>query len=377
MKNLIQLYNKSSIRVLGLMSGTSLDGLDIADICFESKESFPKMRFYRYFFIPYKKEMQKEILTTIQNQNTKQMTRLHYKLGNFFADSILEYIQNHSLQNKIELIASHGQTIYHQGAVCTLQIGEADIIARKTSLPVIFDFRALDIANGNQGAPLIPYFDQYLQALQKTKILFLNLGGIANFSIIHNQKKIFGDTGPANILLNLLVTWKTKGALSYDKDGLLAKQGKINNKLLQELLRHPFIALKLPKSTGHEDFGMEFLQEILKNYDELDWKDILRTLTFFSATTIATACSPYLKENTMIVVSGGGLHNPVLMEDLKKEFAAFKIKSFTEIFGFPADAKEAVAFAYFAYQKFQENSNIPSFGKIAYTNNRSTTSSLS
>ena len=366
MKKIINLYNKKSIRVLGLMSGTSLDGLDIADICFKSNNFSHKMKFYRYFFQPYQKKIQKKILLTIKKQDTKDTTRVHYELGNFFADCILEYLKKYALKNKIDLIASHGQTIYHQGAICTLQIGEADIIAKKTKIPVVFDFRAMDIALGRQGAPLVPYFDKYLQTTQIRKILFLNLGGIANFSITNKKNIIFSDTGPCNILLNLLVFWKTKGKMLYDKDALFAKKGQQNNQLLQELLAHPFFTQKKQKSTGYEEFGEEFLQTILENHQSLDWKDILKTLTLLSAKTIAMTCKQYLIGNSFVVVSGGGIHNPLLMEYLKNEFFPFEIKNFTNVFGFEADAKEAAAFAYFGYQKFCENSNIPPFGKIAF-----------
>lgn len=372
MKNITDLYNKKSIRVLGLMSGTSLDGLDIADISFESNSFLPKIKFNRYFFVAYKKDLQKKILQAIRKKNIKNLAQLHYELGHFFADCVLEYIAKNSLKNHIDLIASHGQTIYHKGGVCSLQIGEADIITQKTKIPVVFDFRAMDIAQDKQGAPLVPYFDKYLQAQTTNKILFLNLGGIANFSIMSEQEQIFSDTGPCNILLNLLVFWKTDGKMLYDKNANFAKEGKQNNKLLQELLLHPYFHnifhnKKIRKSTGYEEFGENFLQTIVEKYHYLNWKDILKTLTLLSAKTIAMACKKYLPKKSFVVVNGGGMHNPLLMKYLKTEFAPFEIKSFTDVFGFNADAKEAAAFAYFGYQKFQNNSPIPSLGKIAFT----------
>ncbi len=369
MENIVNLYKSTKIRILGLMSGTSLDGLDLADISFQSKSFFFSMEFHNYAFFPFTKNMRTKILTTIREKKAQQISELNYELGQFFADCILKYINKQSLAQKIGLIASHGQTIYHKGSKCTLQIGEADIITQRTKIPVVFDFRAADIASGGEGAPLVPYFDQYLQTQKKETILFLNLGGIANFSITTNQGLVFSDTGPANILLNLLVTWKTKGEFFYDKDANFARQGKIDLSLLQELLAHPFFSVKPPKSTGYEDFGEEFLKTILHKYSKLDWKDILITLTFLSATTIANICKKYLIKNSVVAVSGGGLHNPLLMEYLQIEFAPFELKDFTEVFNLDADAKEAAAFAFFAYEKFQKTNKFSltkkKFGKLA------------
>ena len=365
MKISTNLAKQDSIRVIGLMSGTSLDGLDLADIQFKSKKYFPIMEFKKYVFIPYNQSIRKKIKSCIKKQNNIEILDLSYELGHFFAKVILQYTKKNSCHKKIDLIASHGQSIYHQGGKYSQQIGEADIIALKTKIPVVFDFRSADIARGKQGAPLVVYFDEYLQKTKKEKILFLNLGGIANFSILKEKKMLSSDTGPANILLNLLVSKKTKNKYICDQDGIFAKKGKINEALYKELLAHPFLSKTLPKSTGYEDFGEVFLNNILFNYTHLDWKDILRTLTLFSATSIADCCKKFINTQSIIAVSGGGIHNPILMEDLRKFFKGYCVQNFSEIFGFDSDAKEAVAFAYFAYQRIQKNSALQ-LGKIAY-----------
>ena len=353
MKIITNLAKQDSIRVIGLMSGTSLDGLDIADISFKRNEHFPSMEFKKYFFIPYNQSLRSKIISCIKKQNNIEILELSYELGNFFAKAVLQYTKENSCYEKIDLIASHGQSIYHKGGKYSQQIGEADIISLQTKIPVVFDFRTAEIARGKQGAPLVVYFDEYLQKTKKEKILFLNLGGIANFSILGEKEKkmIASDIGPANILLNLLVAKKTKNEYHCDQDGKFSKQGKINKILYQELLNHRFLSQSLPKSTGHEDFGENFLNYILDKYKHLNWKDILRTLIFFSASSIANCCKEFIKAESIIAVSGGGIHNPILMEDLRNCFKGFLIKNFSEVFGFDADAKESAAFAYFAYKK--------------------------
>lgn len=369
MNTIYNLYRKQDTRILGLMSGTSLDGLDIADISFQSKGV--DFYFNNYQLFPFSKKQRMCILQSFQG-NAKMICQLNYDLGNFFADCILQYLKQHKLKTEMfDLIASHGQTIYHLGGNSTLQLGEADLIAYKTKIPVIFDFRAVDIVTGSQGAPLIPYFDQYLQKKLKKPTLFINLGGIANFTYVNENEIVFSDTGPANILLNLLVRIKTNGEYYCDKNNIFSKNGKVVSTVLDDLLKHPFLMQVIPKSCGHEEFGEKFLKQTIKNYPTVSFADLLTTLTTFSSKTIVQVCEKYLKDkDSLIVVSGGGVHNKLLMKNLKKDFMPFKINKIEELFTFGSDAKESVAFAYFANEKFNNVKWKPlakkSFGKIAF-----------
>ena len=372
MQSINNLYKKKNKRIIGLMSGTSLDGLDLVDVSIHNEKSTIKIIFHSYNFFPYSKEQRQQILTAMKGK-PDIICQIHYDLGKFFAACVNKYFLNKKLDYSLfDLIASHGQTIYHLGGKSTLQIGEADTIAYLTKIPVIFDFRAIDIVSGGQGAPLMPYFDQYLQNQLEIPALFLNLGGIANFSFIDEKKgMISSDTGPANILLNLLVEKYTDGKMSYDKDGKLAKKGKIDNTILKELLKHPFLNLALPKSCGHEEFGENFLETILVKYKRTSFENLLHTLTAFSASSIAQTCLKYLKSsNSIIIVSGGGVNNPLLMHYLSKYLAPFKVENFNKLFDYDGKAKEAVAFAYFAYEKFNQSIWQPltkkSFGKLAF-----------
>ncbi len=371
MRKISDCYKLEKKRILGLMSGTSLDGLDLADVSFQSKNKITKIIFHSYQFFPYDKKQRNQILQAMQG-SSKQLCQIHYELGKFFAKCVLKYLKKKSLAaNSFSLIASHGQTFYHCKNIGSLQLGEADILAHETQIPVVFDFRPADIASGGDGAPLAPYFDQYLQSQLKFPALFLNLGGIANFSIILGKKMIFSDTGPANILLNLALERYSGGKISYDKNGKFAKKGKVIPILFKELLKHPYLKLPIPKTTGHETFGMDFIAQIFKNHPKILIEDMLKTLSIFSAKTVSDACKKYLcfKDST-VIVSGGGAENPVLMQQLKENFAPYRVKNFEDFFGFSGEAKESVAFAYFAYEKFHSSRWSPlakkSFGKLAF-----------
>ena len=305
--------------------------------------------------------------------NTAQLCQIHYELGDFFSHCVLSYLKKESLKSSaFSLIASHGQTFYHAKNIGSLQLGEADRLAYRTQIPVVFDFRTADIASGGEGAPLMPYFDQYLQTQLKFPALFLNLGGIANFSIIEKKRAIFSDTGPANMLLNLALEIYSKGKINYDKDGKFAKKGKIIPELLKELLKHPFLKFSIPKTTGHEDFGMDFVNPILKKFCKTPIEDLLKTFTVFSAQTISDACKKYLSsQKSTVLISGGGAKNPVLTQHLRENFSPYKVKNFEDFFSFSGDAKESIAFAYFAYEKFNLSSSwspLPkkSLGKLAF-----------
>ena len=371
MKKISNSYKAGKKRILGLMSGTSLDGLDLADTSFQSKDKITKITFHSYQFFPYSKKQRSQILQAMQG-GARELCQIHYELGAFFAKCVLKYFkQKHLNPANFSLIASHGQTFYHYKNIGSLQLGEADILAHQTQIPVVFDFRPADIARGGEGAPLMPYFDQYLQTQLKFSALFLNLGGIANFSVLSKKKMIFSDTGPANILLNLALLKYSNGRVSYDKDGKIAKKGKLIPLLLKELLKHPFLKKSIPKTTGHETFGIDFLVHIFKKYPQISIEDLLKTLTVFSVKTIADSCKKYLPyQDSTVLASGGGVKNPVLMQLLKEHFAPYKVANFTDFFPFGADAKEAVAFAYFAYEKFQPSRWFPlkkkSLGKLAF-----------
>jgi anhydro-N-acetylmuramic acid kinase len=295
--------------------------------------------------------------------------------------------------NKIALIGSHGQTIFHQGqpvpylghkTASTLQIGEPAIIAARTGITTIADFRPADIANEGQGAPLVPYADYVLYRHEKLGRVSLNLGGIANITVIPANAKpsqVFAfDTGPANMLIDALVAHFTQGRQRYDKDAHLAQQGRGIPGLINELMHDPYLKLAPPKSTGREYYGQAYLKKLLALGQRYLAKpnDLIRAATIFTSLSIVDALNrfvlPKIKINQLII-SGGGTHNPLIVAQLAAALPRIGILRSSEV-GVLEDAKEAFAFALMAYETFhQRPSNVPSatgargpaiLGKISY-----------
>jgi anhydro-N-acetylmuramic acid kinase len=339
------------MRVAGIMSGTSLDGIDVAVIDIHKS----KIETVAHKSTPYPAEIRKAILAA---STPEQISQLNFQLGELYAQAVRKV--GVPLKT-IKLIGCHGQTIYHQGKkpVNTLQIGESSIIAERTGITVVNDFRTRDVAAGGQGAPLVPFVDYLLFRHAKKSRVALNIGGIANISYIPAKAKhselIAFDTGPGNMVIDALVSEFTKGKQLFDREGASAAKGHVDRKLLDKLLNDPYYKQRPPKSAGREQYGAEFIAALPK----LKLPDLIATATALTAATIAMGVNLVGKADE-IIASGGGVHNRQLMGNLAALLPDTKIST-TNDHGIDADAKEAIAFAVLAYRTIHGRSgNLPS-----------------
>jgi anhydro-N-acetylmuramic acid kinase len=259
----------------------------------------------------------------------------------------------------VKLVGCHGQTIYHEGASNTLQIGEAAVIAERAAVPVVSNFRARDIAAGGQGAPLVPYVDYLLFRHPKRTRIALNIGGIANITAIpagaSAEKVVAFDSGPGNMAIDALAR---ELGQPYDRGGKIAESGTVNTALLDELLADGYYRRKPPKSAGREQYGAAFVERLKKT--GLPMRDLITTATVLTAATIALAARRFAGPSTDVIVSGGGVHNRQIMAHLAGFLPDVAISTSTD-HGIDADAKEAIAFAVLAHETWRgKPSNLPS-----------------
>ena len=343
------------MRVAGLISGTSLDGIDVAVV---DIEALPALTTVALKCFPYPADVRYAILA-ISNApaHTAQIARLNFLMGEFFADGVKSCGVP---LDTIELIGSHGQTIFHEGepiesfgrrVASTMQIGEPAVIAERTGIPVVADFRPSDMAAGGKGAPLVPFVDYILFHHETVGRIALNIGGIANITVIPAgagpAEVIAFDTGPGNMILDGLTG-------SYDRDGALARSGRVDTELLDRLVSHPYYRKNPPKTAGREQYGKEFLATLPK----LPLEDLAATATELTVQTIAQAINGHNGIGE-VIVSGGGAHNTFMMERLHAVLKA-ELKTSAD-FGIDVDGKEAIAFAILAYETWQRRpSNLPS-----------------
>jgi anhydro-N-acetylmuramic acid kinase len=339
------------MRVAGIMSGTSLDGIDVAVIDIHKS----KIETVAHSSTPYPAGVRKAILAA---STPAEISQLNFHLGELYAEAVRKVGVP---MKTIKLIGCHGQTIYHQGRkpVNTLQIGESAVLAERTGITVVNDFRTRDIAAGGQGAPLVPFVDYLLFRHAKKNRVALNIGGIANISFIPAKAKadevIAFDTGPGNMVIDALVSAFTKEKQLYDRDGAIAAKGHVDRKLLDKLLANPYYKQKPPKSAGREQYGAEFVAALPKR----KLPDLIATATALTAATIAMGVNLAGKADE-IIASGGGVHNRQLMGNLAALLPETKIRT-TNDYGIDADAKEAIAFAVLAYRTIHgRTGNLPS-----------------
>jgi anhydro-N-acetylmuramic acid kinase len=368
--------------VAGLMSGTSVDAIDVALVHVRGRRFRP----LAFHCIPYPNGVREAILgISNANTHTAQIARLNVLLGELFAEAVLRVCRKERVRRP-DLIGSHGQTIYHQGTpervlgrsvACTLQIGEPAVIAARTGAPVVADFRPADVAVGGQGAPLVPYVDYLLYRHPRLHRVALNIGGIANLTSIPagaapGQVVAF-DTGPGNMILNALASHFTGGRQAFDRNGRLASLGRVDRSLLSELLNDPYFRRRPPKSAGREQYGAEFVAGLLRR--SLPPADLMATATAFTAASIAVGVRRFAVYPQELIVSGGGLRNPQLMAQLAAYLPGVRICASND-FGIDSDAKEAIAFAVLAAETWRRRpANLPSatgarrpviLGKIVY-----------
>lgn len=362
--------------VCGLMSGTSLDGIDAAVVRFSPHISAPPTcALLSFCTVPLPDELLSMIVDSMEGKtNAENLSLVHAAFAAFLSDAVRHACDKANIEvERLDAIGSHGQTIWHQpvpqsidgvAVASTLQIGSPSALAQHTGVPVVADFRAADIALGGQGAPLVPLFDYHFLAQTQRDIIALNIGGMANITLLpagiaSGHIRAF-DTGPGNVLIDL-ATRKFFGK-QYDTDGKIARDGIVLPRLLATLKEEPFITQAPPKSTGRELFTSAYLDQALKfNYmDTQPAEDPVRTVTEFTAWSIAENIRLFGNDSSRIVASGGGVHNATLMEALQRELPHAEIMT-SEQYGIPSDAKEAMCFAYLAYRTLGGLSgNIPS-----------------
>ncbi len=357
-----KLSKQASLRIAGLMSGTSADGVDVAIIDF-AIDALKVLAFDTY---PYPPSISKAIAKLFSDEKTtvSDICHLNFVIGEVFADAVLKLCRkSRIIINSIDLIGSHGQTIYHNpkgtrfGKLLlrsTLQIGESCVIARRTGKTVVADFRPADIAAGGQGAPLVSYADYLLFSHKKKNRVVQNIGGIANLTWLKARAGIEDilafDTGPGNMIIDHIAHLITKGRYHYDVDGRIAAKGKVDTRLLEKLMQHKFLKKCPPKSTGREEFGAAFSNRLYNTATKAGLKpaDILATVTAFTARSIIAAYRrflPLLPDE--VILCGGGAKNKTLVKMLKEQIKPARVL-LTDDFGINADAKEAISFAILA-----------------------------
>ena len=366
-ESLYRIAKKPKKQILGLMSGTSLDGLDLALCEFEGSGLSTKFVLKQFVSLPYSTAFKESIQAVFAKEQVHfpSLSTLNAEIGIKHAELILSALQSWGIKpEEIDLIASHGQTVMHRPMRngkqpnSTLQIGDGDHIALKTGIITLSDFRQKHVAAGGEGAPLAMYGDYFLFSKKGENRILLNIGGIGNFTFLpaHQDPNLIlvTDTGPGNTLIDACVRSYFPGFF-YDKDARLGMQGLLHPGLLKELMNLDFFHENFPKSTGPEYFNLEKVEQLIQeNQWTLTPTDLIRTLTEFSAQSIALAIKKYIPETqASLYVSGGGSQNPLLMQRISELLPEVKVGFSSEI-GIPADAKEAVLFALLANETIMD-----------------------
>lgn len=383
-RKLYKISSKKSRVIIGLMSGTSLDGLDIALCNISGSGMKTKVVVRKFITISYDDEIVKRILNVFAKPNIefKLLSELNAWLAITHGNMVLSALAKWKVKpSVVDVIASHGQTVFHAPKAVTpgvsvnstLQIGDGDHIAVTTGIITLSDFRQKHIAAGGEGAPLAVYGDYLLFSKKNEDRILLNIGGIGNFT--HLKKLFVTDTGPGNTMIDQAMRFYF--SRPFDKDAVIAMSGDVNQELLSELKKNPFFSLPFPKTTGPEQFNLGYLSEAQRksNTASIAKEDIIATLTRFSAETIATAIQLATKNKPQkIFLSGGGAHNP-LMARWISELLPNSTFSTTSDLGIDGDAKEAVLFAVLANEclaggsvNFGNRSKVPSvsMGKVSF-----------
>ena len=379
--------------VAGVMSGTSADGINVALVRISKRgQGRPRHTLLAHAEYPFPARVRRAILGLMNAESARvaDLARLNFLLGELYADAIAKTTRAHRI--KLDLVGCHGQTLYHQGTAApflgrkltvTWQTGEGAVIAARLGVPVVSDFRPADMAAGGKGAPLVPFLDYALYRDSRIGRIAQNIGGIANLTAIPANAKpdqvIAFDTGPGNMLIDA-VTEKLFGK-RYDKGGRIAASGRILEDVVAHFMSASFFRQAPPKTAGREEFGRAYAKEFLRRCGRTDKRDVVATATALTARSIADAVQRFVLRKRgryqEMVVSGGGASNPTLMAMLRNEIAPLGIAlRFSDEFGVPTEAKEAVAFAVLAHETWHRRpSNVPSatgakrpaiLGKVSY-----------
>jgi anhydro-N-acetylmuramic acid kinase len=370
------------MRVMGMMSGTSADAIDVALARIGGAPRSIRAKFEAHHQVAFPAAVRKAILRLANGgpTTTREISQLNFLLGEEFARAAMAACKRWRVPlSEIELIGSHGQTIYHQAlaskfvggqrVASTLQIGEPSIIAGRTGVLTIADFRPADIAAGGQGAPLVPFVDYVLYRDEARGRGALNIGGIANVTVIPAgagpDEVLAFDTGPGNMVVDALVESMTRGRRGFDRDARIALGGRTIPALLQRMMREPYLSRKPPKTCGREQFGRTYAEKVLAWGKKHRAKpaDLVRTVTLFTSLSIAGALKKFVLPRARIdelIVAGGGAKNPLMLAQLTAALEGIEIIPASQ-FGVPAEAKEAFAFAVLAYEAYHMRpNNLPS-----------------
>jgi len=369
--------NKDARLVTGLMSGTSLDGIDAVVARLTGSGRTLHIEQHAFLHVPYPAPLRTALLrnSSPSTSSVFDLSQLNVRLAHAYAEAVHRVVEAAGLTlDALDLIGSHGQTVHHipEATDCaglavtsTLQIGDPSVLANLLGVPVVGDFRVADMALGGQGAPLVPYFDYvYFADADETRGL-LNLGGIANMTVLPRgaeQESVYAfDTGPANMVIDALA--HRFFDRPFDQDGALAAAGHIDQALLQHLLEDPYFAQPPPKSTGRERYGAPFAEALVRRGATLATHDLLATATMLTAASIHEAYTRFIEARhplDVVIASGGGRHNRFLMDALAARFAPVPVRPI-DAYGLDADAKEALCFAVLAHETLNGvATNLPS-----------------
>lgn len=365
------------MKVIGLMSGTSGDGVDAALVDIRGRGEHLTLRSLAFYPFPYSRSLRQRVLAASTEGRVAEICHLNALLGELFAKAALGAIQHAGLcPSDVHLIGSHGQTVHHlpQGhrepgvglVRSTLQIAEPAVIAERTGITTVADFRPRDMAAGGEGAPLTPYVHHLLFRHPRRSRLIVNLGGISNVTYLPRGGTLDSlrafDTGPGNMALDAVASHMTHGRVTMDRGGNMARRGQVDAGLLAELLGHPFLTRRPPKSTGREEFGDAFLRTLFERgrRRRILPQDLLATCTRWTAEAVGTARRWLRGPIDEVLVGGGGIYNKTVMAHLGEVFAPARVLTFDDA-GWQSKAFEAMAFAVLAYQTVKGHStNVPS-----------------
>jgi anhydro-N-acetylmuramic acid kinase len=370
------------MRVLGMMSGTSADGIDVALVQISGAPPDLRFQLEGHHHVPFPAYLRNTILRLANGAatSTAEISELNFLLGEEFAQAAIKACRRWRVpMHKISLIGSHGQTVFHLGtaarfqgkvrAASTMQIGETSVIAERTGITTVGDFRPADMAAGGQGAPLIPFVDYLLYRDKLRGRVALNIGGIANVTVIPANARtadVFAfDTGPGNMVVDALVERMTRGRAEYDLDSRIALSGRTIPELLQRLMREPYLRKKPPKSSGREHFGRAYANSLIAwgNQHHAGLADLVRTTTVFTSLGIADSFRRFILPRANVeelIVAGGGARNPLMMAQLAASLPGIDVVPASR-FGVPVEAKEAFGFALLAYESYHGRpGNLPS-----------------
>jgi len=370
------------MRVLGLMSGTSADGIDVALVRVSGRGWRVRARLEKFCTFPFPARVRRAILR-VANANRRtvlsvaEISQLHFLLGELYAEAVARACRRFRVPLKsIDLIGCHGQTVYHQPqpelfagrhVASTLQLGEAQVLAERTGRPVVANFRPRDLAAGGQGAPLVPFVDYLLYRHPRRGRVALNIGGIANVTVIpagaRPEQVIAFDTGPGNMVIDAAVEHVTRGRQRFDRNGALAARGSVLTPLLRRLLRHPYFLRRPPKSTGREEFGRAYAEKFLRAAGRAAAEDKVRTAMELTVQSIADAFRRFILPKAdihQVILGGGGARNALLVRRLRETLPGLRFLPAGKL-GVDEKAKEAFAFAVLAYLTWRgQPGNLPS-----------------